>query len=64
LLQQYAEPRIADMNDIPFDEDARRHEVMKAVLLNSADKIKDTISGDLLGMEKTIISLLHNDQPI
>ena len=36
--------------------DCRRHEVMKAVLLNSADKIEDGGDGKLLGMEKTILS--------
>lgn len=35
--------------------DARRHQVMKAVLLNSADKVQDTGDGLLLGMSKTII---------
>lgn len=38
LLQQYAEQKIAASTP-RWDEDARRHEVMKAVLLNSADKI-------------------------
>jgi hypothetical protein len=55
LLQQYAETHIP----LPhWDADARRHEVMKAVLLNSADKIKDDgliePVGSFLGMEKTI----------
>ena len=36
--------------------DCRRHEVMKAVLLNSADKIKDRGDSIFLGMEKTILS--------
>jgi hypothetical protein len=35
--------------------DARRHQVMKAVLLNSADKVQDAGDGLLLGMSKTII---------
>jgi subtilisin family serine protease len=35
--------------------DSRRHEVMKAVLLNSADKIKDNGDGLLLGMTRTIL---------
>jgi hypothetical protein len=35
---------------------SRRHEVMKAVLLNSADKIQDSGDGLLLGMERTILS--------
>lgn len=35
--------------------DARRHQVMKAVLLNSADKVQDVGDGLRLGMSKTII---------
>ena len=35
--------------------DSRRHEVMKAVLLNSADKIADRGDGLLLNMERTIL---------
>lgn len=34
---------------------ARRHEVMKAVLLNSADKIQDSGDGLLLGMTRTVL---------
>ena len=34
--------------------DSRRHEVMKAVLLNSADKIKDKGDGLYLGMSRTM----------
>ncbi|NEP01657.1 MAG: S8 family serine peptidase [Symploca sp. SIO2E9] len=36
--------------------DSRRHEVMKAVLLNSADKIQDHGDGLLLGMNRTILA--------
>jgi hypothetical protein len=64
LLQQYANERIvnSDWNAV----NSRRHETMKAVLLNSADKIIDngtfTIPGDtqpaaagtFLGMERTV----------
>lgn len=35
---------------------SRRHEVTKAVLLNSADKIKDNGSGLLQGMTRTVLS--------
>ncbi len=35
--------------------DSRRHEVMKAVLLNSADKIKDNGDGLNLGMTRTVL---------
>ena len=59
LLQEYAEKQIAA---VPFVHgwgcDARRHQVTKAVMLNSTDKIKDdgtyVPEGYLLGMEKTI----------
>jgi hypothetical protein len=65
LLQQYANERIMDGGWNATR--ARRHEVMKAVLMNSADKIIDdgtfTIPGDagpappgtFLGMERTVI---------
>jgi subtilisin family serine protease len=49
LLQQYADERIA-AGAAGWNELARRHEVMKAVLMNSTDKIKG-----LLGMQKTIV---------
>jgi hypothetical protein len=48
LLQQYA-------NLQGFDDLSKSHLVMKAVLLNSADKIADTGDGLALGMEKTIL---------
>jgi hypothetical protein len=55
LLQQFAANHPTDPH---WNADARRHEVMKAVLLNSADKIKDDGSfapiGTFIGMEKTI----------
>jgi len=40
---------------IPWGLDARRHEVMKAVMMNSADKIKDNGDGQFLGMTRTIL---------
>jgi subtilisin family serine protease len=39
---------------LPWTTDARRHEVMKAVLMNSADKIQDSGNGETLGMTRTI----------
>jgi hypothetical protein len=54
LLQQYANDRIT-AGAAGWDADARRHEVMKSVLMNSANKVKDTGDGKLLGMEKTIL---------
>lgn len=38
LLQQYAKFQI-DANEARWNENARRHELMKAILLNSADKL-------------------------
>jgi hypothetical protein len=35
---------------------ARQHEVMKAVLMNSAEKIQDLGNGDRLGMSRTILT--------
>jgi hypothetical protein len=52
LLQEYGDVRI---NTPHWDGDHKHHEVMKAVLMNSADKIKDEDGGLLLGMEKTIL---------
>jgi hypothetical protein len=51
LLHEYIEQQIADKK---WGVDARRPEVTKAVLINSADKIADPGDGKLLGMSKTI----------
>ncbi len=70
LLHEFANQRIA-ANDPDFQGFPKRHEVQKAVLMNSADKIKDNGTfmsngkavpkGFLLGMEKTIIDTAGND---
>ncbi|WP_425215568.1 S8 family serine peptidase [Tumidithrix helvetica] len=52
LLQEYADRQILSEQ---WGVDARRHEIIKAVLINSADKIKDTGDGKALGMSKTIL---------
>jgi hypothetical protein len=69
LLQQYANERIANggWNAV----NSRRHETMKAVLLNSADKIKDgsvasvngipVPSGGFLGMDRTVLDQAGNN---
>ncbi len=58
LLQQHAAARIT-ASPTTWDADSQRHEVMKAVLMNSADKIKDDgtfgAPGTFLGMERTVI---------
>ncbi len=40
---------------LPWTTNARRHEVMKAVLMNSTDKIQDSGDGNFLGMTRTIV---------
>ncbi|MEX2308111.1 MAG: S8 family serine peptidase [Pirellulales bacterium] len=65
LLQQYADERIMNAGAPRWGASARRHEVMKAVLMNSADKLIDdgTVMvegsavpmGGLLGMERTVV---------
>ena len=41
--------------------DSRRHEVMRAILLNSADKIADRGDGLLLNMERTVLGEKNNN---
>ncbi len=55
LLQQYADQKIPSIGGPRWTANARHHEVMKAILLNSADKIQDTGNGKLLGMERTAL---------
>ncbi len=52
LLHEYANRQIASGE---WSIDARRHELIKAVLINSADKLKDRGDGKTLGMSKTIL---------
>ncbi|MFN3927904.1 MAG: S8 family serine peptidase [Pseudanabaenaceae cyanobacterium] len=54
LLQEYAEQQIKSGL---WSADARRVEVTKAVLINSADKIQDQGDGKQLGMTKTIYDM-------
>lgn len=59
LLQEYGDKMIRQNKHASIKNwgiDARRQEVMKAVLLNSADKIKDNGDGSLLGMSRTILA--------
>lgn len=61
LLQEFGDRqlrRVCQTNagcTAPWTLDARRQEVMKAVLLNSTDKIKDQGNGLALGMSRTIV---------
>lgn len=54
LLQEYGDRQLKQAES-HWSLDARRSEVMKAVLLNSADKVKDSGDGLLLGMERTTL---------
>ncbi len=54
LLQEYGD-------SAKFGPAGRRHEVMKAVLLNAADKLQDGGNGRLLGMAKTIQAQDNHD---
>ncbi len=55
LLQEYGD-RSLNQGIPNWSLASRRHEVMKAILLNSADKIEDSGDGLLLGMERTLLS--------
>lgn len=55
-LLQEAGDRLLYQHKPLWTTDYRRHEVMKAILLNSADKIQDTGDGNLLGMTRTILN--------
>jgi Subtilase family len=62
LLQEYGDTQIrtALKDKLAFPHwglEARQHEVMKAVLMNSADKMKDQGDGLLLGMTRTVLDL-------
>lgn len=61
LLQEYGDQQLRSSCQhstgcvLPWSLDARRQEVMKVVLLNSADKIKDEGNGLNLGMSRTVL---------
>lgn len=61
LLQEYGDRQLrrscrsTSGCSLPWTVDARRAEVMKAVLLNSTDKLKDQGNGLTLGMSRTIL---------
>ncbi len=54
LLQELGDRQLKSKQS-NWSIDSRRHEVMKAVLLNSADKIKDNGDGLHLGMTRTVL---------
>lgn len=55
LLQEYGDRQLRKKQP-QWSLDARRHEVMKTVLLNSADKVKDSGDGLALGMSRTMMT--------
>jgi hypothetical protein len=67
LLQEFGDRQLRTKQQMPIEQrtqwtlDARRHEVMKAVLLNSADKIQDTGDGLRLGMTRTLLAKNNRD---
>ncbi len=67
LLQEFGDRQLRNKKELPDEMrhfwtlDARRHEVMKAVLLNSADKIQDTGDGLRLGMTRTMLAKNNRD---
>jgi Subtilase family len=60
LLQELGDRQIR-LRQPQWSLSARRHEVMKAVLLNSAEKIKDEGDGLTLGMSRTILTKDNRD---
>jgi hypothetical protein len=57
LLQEYADRQLRSpiaTDKTHWNLDARRHQVMKAVIVNSADKIQDRGNGSNLGMTRTV----------
>lgn len=67
LLQEYGDRQLKTAVKMPAPQklnwsiNSRRHEVMKAVLLNSADKIQDSGDGLRLGMTRTLIDKQNRD---
>lgn len=55
LLQEFGDRQLRNKQP-NWSLDSRRHQVMKAVLLNSADKLQDRGDGLLLGMVRTVLS--------
>ncbi|MBW4488508.1 MAG: S8 family serine peptidase [Trichocoleus desertorum ATA4-8-CV12] len=60
LLQEFGDNAMRRRSN-QWGLDARRHEVMKAVLLNSADKVQDRGDGWSLGMSRTIFDRNQQD---
>jgi Subtilase family len=62
LLQEFGDRQLRTKSQLPIEVrphwslDSRRHEVMKAILLNSAEKIQDAGDGLRLGMTRTMLA--------
>ncbi len=54
LIQEYGDRAFREGRD-NWSLDSRRHEVTKAVLLNSADKLADPGDGSIQGMTRTVL---------
>jgi hypothetical protein len=62
LLQEYGDTMLRQPKRSPtWSLDSRNHEVMKAVLMNAADKVRDPGDGLLLGMSRTIFDRNQQD---
>jgi subtilisin family serine protease len=60
LLQEFGDRQLRSKQP-NWSIDSRRHQVMKAVLMNSAEKIQDKGDGLLLGMTRTLIDKQNQD---
>jgi hypothetical protein len=60
LLQEFGDKQLRTKQS-NWSVDSRRHQVMKAVLLNSAEKIQDSGDGLRLGMTRTLIDKQNQD---
>jgi subtilisin family serine protease len=60
LLQEFGDKQLRTKQP-NWTISSRRHEVMKAVLLNSTDKIQDSGNGLQLGMTRTLIDKQNRD---
>ncbi|WP_066425959.1 S8 family serine peptidase [Anabaena sp. 4-3] len=60
LLQEFGDRQLRTKQP-NWSVDSRRHQVMKAVLLNSAEKVQDSGDGLHLGMTRTLIDKQNQD---
>jgi hypothetical protein len=60
LLQEFVDRQLRT-KQANWTTNARRHQVMKAILLNSADKIQDSGDGLRLGMTRTLVDKQNQD---